>query len=276
MAINPELLRLELGIDKDEFEERYGEAIKEVVESQTKPVQEFERKYIIPVFNKESIDLNRAQPAPFKGITQILTEHYEQKDSVQYFSTDTYYDTEDLELLKKGASLRIREGNKFYRFKESQEYKRKRITYKTRTDDIQESYVTKNKSEEIGDSTDIKDYDEFLDRNNISKDLREVLKVNNMRRLITILVNGQEIDVSLNLGAYTNCISGKTGELCTIEIRPRENQITGRLGILAVKKVLEQGFIGLDKMASNSDIYRIGMKGMLKQKNVEPINDEER
>lgn len=57
-----------------------------------------------------------------------------------------------------------------------------------------------------------------------------------MRRLITVLVNGQEIDVSLNLGSYTNCISGKTGELCTIEIRPRENQITGRLGILAVKK----------------------------------------
>ncbi len=50
-----------------------------------------------------------------------------------------------------------------------------------------------------------------------------------MRRLITVLVNGQEIDVSLNLGSYTNCISGKTGELCTIEIRPRENQITGRL-----------------------------------------------
>lgn len=87
-------------------------------------------------------------------------------------------------MLKKGASLRIREGNKFYKAKESQEYKRKRITYKTRTDDVQDSYVTKNKSEEIGDSTDIKDYDEFLDRNNISKDLKEVLKVNNMRRLI--------------------------------------------------------------------------------------------
>lgn len=276
MAINPELLRLELGMEKNEFEERYGEAIKEVVESQAKPVQEFERKYIIPLLGKEAIDLNITQPAPFKGISQILTEHYEQKDSVQYFSIDTYYDTKKFDLLKKGASLRIREGNKFYKAKESQEYKRKRITYKTRTDDVQDSYVTKNKSEEIGDSTDIKDYDEFLDRNNISKDLKEVLKVNNMRRLITVLVNGQEIDVSLNLGSYTNCISGKTGELCTIEIRPRENQITGRLGILAVKKVLEQGFKGLDKMASNSDIYRIGMEDQLKQKTSKPIGDEER
>ena len=49
MAINSEILRLELGIEKDEFEERYGDAIKDVVESQTKPVQEFERKYIIPL-----------------------------------------------------------------------------------------------------------------------------------------------------------------------------------------------------------------------------------
>lgn len=276
IAIDPELLRLELEMEKDEFEERYGEAIKEVVTSQTKPVQEFERKYIIPLFNKETIDLNRNQLAPFKGITQILTEHYEQKDSVQYFSTDTYYDTENFELLKKGASLRIREGNKFYKSKESQKYKRKRITYKTRTDDIQDSYVTKNKAEEIGDSTDIKDYGDFLDRNNISKDLREVLKVNNMRRLITVLVNGQEIDVSLNLGSYTNCISGKIGELCTIEIRPRENQITGRLGILAVKKVLEQGFKGLDKMASNSDIYIIGMEDITKYKDMESTNHEER
>ena len=266
MAINPELLRLELEMEKDEFEERYGEAIKEVVESQTKPVQEFERKYIIPLPNKET------QTSPFKGVTQILIEHYEQKDSVQYLSTDTYYDTDEFDLLKKGASLRIREGNKFYKSKESQEYKRKRITYKTRTDDVQDSYVTKNKAEEIGDSTDIKDYDEFLDRNNISKNLRKVLKVNNMRRLITVLVNGQEIDVSLNLGSYTNCISGKNGELCTIEIRPRENQITGRLGILAVKKVLEQGIAGLSNMASNSDIYRIGMEDQLKQKNI----DEER
>lgn len=266
MAINPELLRLELEMEKDEFEERYGEAIKEVVESQTKPVQEFERKYIIPLPNKET------QTSPFKGVTQILTEHYEQKDSVQYLSTDTYYDTDEFDLLKKGASLRIREGNKFYKSKESQEYKRKRITYKTRTDDVQDSYVTKNKAEEIGDSTDIKDYDEFLDRNNISKNLKKVLKVNNMRRLITVLVNGQEIDVSLNLGSYTNCISGKNGELCTIEIRPRENQITGRLGILAVKKVLEQGVARLSNMASNSDIYRIGMEDQLKQKNI----DEER
>ena len=90
---------------------------------------------------------------------------------------------------------------------------------------------------------------------------------------------GNDSDLSTKivcLKGMLEVLPGKTGELCTIEIRPRENQITGRLGILAVKKVLEQGFIGLDKMASNSDIYRIGMKGKLKQKKVEPINDEER
>ena len=52
------------------------------------------------------------------------------KDSVQYFSTDTYYDTKKFDLLKKGASLRIREGNKFYKAKESQEYKRKKLHIK--------------------------------------------------------------------------------------------------------------------------------------------------
>ena len=276
MAINPELLRMELGMGKKEFEERYGDIIRDIVESQTKPVQEFERKYIIPLLSEEAIDLNREQSATFKGITTILEEHYERKDNVQYFSTDTYYDTEDLELSKKGSSLRIREGHKFYKNEESQRYKSRRITYKTKTDDTQESYVTKNKSEEIGDSIDIKEYSDFLDRNNIPKGLRKVLKVNNMRRLITVLVNGQEIDVSLNLGVYDNCISGKKGELCTIEIRPRENQITGRLGILTVKKVLEKKIPGLDKMASNSDIYRIGMEDTLKIKNVDPIGDEER
>ena len=276
IAFNPELLRMELGMGKKEFEERYGDIIRDIVESQTKPVQEFERKYIIPLLSEEAIDLNREQSATFKGITTILEEYYEQKDNVQYFSIDTYYDTEDLELLKKGSSLRIREGHKFYKNEESQKYKSRRITYKTKTDDTQKSYITKNKSEEIGDSIDIKEYSDFLDRNNIPKGLRKVLKVNNMRRLITVLVNGQEIDVSLNLGVYDNCISGKKGELCTIEIRPRENQITGRLGILAVKKVLEQKIPGLDKMASNSDIYRIGMEDTLKIKNADPIGDEER
>lgn len=80
--------------------------------------------------DKEAIDLNITQPAPFKGISQILTEHYEQKDSVQYFSTDTYYDTKKFDLLKKVLRLELEKVINFIKLKKVKNIKEKELHIK--------------------------------------------------------------------------------------------------------------------------------------------------
>ena len=80
-----------------------------------------------------------------------------------------------------------------------------------------------------------------------------------MRRLITILVNGSPIDISFNMATYQNYIYDMVGTMPTIEIRPRENEILGRLELLEIKQKLEEVFPMLRNLVSNANIYEIGV-----------------
>lgn len=249
IAINPQLLRLELGISEQEFQAKYLDMLNDVITNQLKPVQEFELKYILA-----------GEKILAGDILEKLQEKYMIIDSAIYTSTDSYYDClEDFSLLEKGQTLRIRHGATHYQGQLTRGYKSKRITYKTYEEDEETIYTSRKKQEEIGSSLELQDYTEFLNSIGISKELSQTLIVNGYRNLFTIMVNGQPIDISLNVATYQNCIYEMPGEIRTIEIRPRDNQIVGRILLLQIKKELEQAFPNLRKCISNANIYEIGM-----------------
>ena len=60
--------------------------------------------------------------------------------------------------------------------------------------------------EEIGDTTNLQDYNEFLHEIGQTDELETVLEIKNMRKLVTILVNGNPIDISFNIANYQSNI----------------------------------------------------------------------
>lgn len=93
----------------------------------------------------------------------------------------------------------------------------------------------------------------------MTEKLENTLTVNGYRRLVTIQVNNQLIDVSFCVASYQNCINEMPGCARTIEIRPRDNQIIGRALLLQIKKELEEAFPQLQSAITNANIYEIGM-----------------
>lgn len=250
MAINPQILRLELGMTKQEFDEKYGDIIQEIIQGETKPRQEFELKYVLS-----------QQGIHYSDILEFLQLQYEIQDSAKYFSRDVYYDNpSNFQFLEEGTTLRIRDGVTYHQGKRTRDYKNKRITYKTYVEEGEKIYTTRERQEEIGDSTNLSDYTEFLDSIGLKQEnLESILEVDNMRRMATVLINGSPIDISFNVASYQNCIYEMPGSIATIEIRPRENEILGRLKLLEIKEKLESAFPHLKEMISNANIYEIGV-----------------
>lgn len=248
-AINPEILRLELGMEEKDFQERYAEVVQEIIENQSKPTQEFELKYV-----------TTGAKISYDDIIGFLTQKYCEQDKANYMSRDVYYDDSSLSLLKSKRALRIRDGITYHNGVKSRDYKNRRITYKKYVEDDTTTYTDREKLEEIGDSTNLEDYAEFLDSVGLPKDLSPVLEVNNFRKLVTILVNNQPIDISFNVANYRCSEYDSLGNISTIEIRPRDNQIIGRMTLLEIKRRIEEEFPNLKELVSSSNIYELGMK----------------
>lgn len=116
IAISKEMIRLELGISKEEFEEKYQRKIEEVIRTVTKPKDEFELRYVV---TEGSLNGD--------GIKEKIEEKYEVVGNVQCISQDIYYDNpETYELLDKKEALRVREGNVMDNGEEIYPYRRKR------------------------------------------------------------------------------------------------------------------------------------------------------
>lgn len=250
MAINPELLRLELGISKEEFNQRYADILQEIITNQAKPTQEFELKYIMTDKGIYAED-----------IMELLERDYHKKDEAEYSALDIYYDSleQGFPLLAQGSALRIRHGHTYYKGKESRDYKSKRATYKSYTEDGDTTYTTRNKMEEIGDTLDINDYQGLIKAAGIITELSPALEVRSHRKLVTMVINGQEIDVSFIVFSYQNCIYEMPGFITIVEIRPKDNKVLGRLLLLEVKKKLEEAFPNLEQLVTNANIYEFGM-----------------
>lgn len=250
IAISEEMIRLELGVSKEEFDKEYKRIIEEVISTVTKSKDEFELRYVL----KEG-SLNAQE------IKEKIEEKYEIVDSAKYMSNDIYYDNpETYELLENKQALRVRRGTTFHDSKKTYKFKEKRATYKTYRKDIKSNFTVRRKEEEIGDSDRIENYEEFLTSLGIDKDsVKPMLEVNNLRYLYTIKINGVLIDISFNNANYQNQIYEMFGNVGTIEIKPRENKVSDRLSMLEFRQYLETQFPNLEKFLSNTNVYEIGV-----------------
>ena len=98
LMFNPEMLRLELGMDEKEFK-KYKEDVENMINELNRTPEEFELKYIVDGEREIKQDeiLNTLLEKEFKIIKISNKEN-----------NDEYYDTKDFALLKNGGSLRIR------------------------------------------------------------------------------------------------------------------------------------------------------------------------
>lgn len=250
IAISPEMIRLELGISKEEFDKKYKKIIDEVISTVTKSKDEFELRYVLTrgIINGQEIK-------------EKIEEKYEIVDSASYMSNDIYYDNpETYELLENKEALRIRRGMTFHKSEETYDFKDRRATYKKYRKDIQSDFTVRRKEEEIGDTDCIEDYEEFLESIEIDKEqIKPMLEVNNLRYLYTVKINGVLIDISFNNANYKNQIYEMIGNIGTIEIKPRDNKVSDRLSMLEFREFLESEFPELSDFSSNTNVYEIGI-----------------
>lgn len=250
VAISKEMLRLELGISKEEFEEKYDGIVDEVISTITKSKDEFELRYVLT-----------------KGVTygEEIKEKIEQKyeiiDEAKYMSKDMYYDNpENYELLESKKALRVRKGATFHKREETYGFKKTRATYKTYKKDDQDGYTVRRKEEQIGEDDQLGTYTDFLNEMKINiEDLKPMLEVNNLRYLFTVNVNGVLVDISFNTAHYINQVHEMFGTIGTIEIKPRDNKVYDRLSLLELRQYLEEQIPELEKYLSNTNVYEIGM-----------------
>lgn len=250
VAISKEMLRLELGISKEEFEEKYDGIVDEVISTITKSKDEFELRYVLT-----------------KGVTygeeikEKIKKKYNIVDEAKYMSRDMYYDNpENYELLESKKALRVRKGATFHKREETYGFKKTRATYKTYKKDDQDGYTVRRKEEQIGEDDQLGTYTDFLNEMKINiKDLKPMLEVNNLRYLFTVDVNGVLVDISFNTAYYINQIYEMFGNIGTIEIKPRDNKVCDRLSLLELREYLEEQIPELEKYLSNTNVYEIGM-----------------
>lgn len=250
-AINLEMIRLELGISKEEFETSYQKIIEEVISSVSRPKEELELKYVLTSSKEVSIP----------EVIEKVEEKYEIIDKAQYISQDTYYDdVQNYDLLKNREALRVRSGMTLYKGKETYGFKSRRMTHKTYKHKEETEYTIRKREEQIGDSTHIEDYEGFLQKQNIPMEhLDKVLSVQNFRRLYTIAVGETLVDISFNVAGYKNEIYEMPGQMHTIEIKPRDNRMLDRTALLSIKETLESEIPALKQYLSNANVYEMGV-----------------
>lgn len=103
---NPELLRIELGLNTEEFK-KYESEVRKMVEELNKKPEEFELKYIIGEEFEEEKLLDR-ETLLNKIISVFISNGFGVVSVTEKENNDEYYDTRNLNLYKNGGSLRIR------------------------------------------------------------------------------------------------------------------------------------------------------------------------
>lgn len=250
VAISKEMLRLEIGVSKEEFSEKYEDVVDEVISTLTKPKDEFELRYVL---TRRDIDL--------KELRKEIEKKYEIVDNAKYLSNDMYYDNPiNYELLDSKRTLRIRKGTTFHQKEETYNFKSKRVTYKTYKSEAEGGYTTRKKEEQIGEDSYLYTYTDFLkDMGIYNSSLRPMLEVNNLRYLYTIRINGILVDISFNTAKYLNKTYNTSGKIGTIEIKPRDNKVCDRLSLLELRQYIEDKIPSLSKYLSNTNVYEVGM-----------------
>ncbi len=101
---NPELLRIELELTKEEFK-KYESEVNKMIEELNKKPEEFELKYII---GEDDSTLQEQEDFLNQIISVFMENGFKVIETAKKQNNDEYYDTKDLNLYKNGGSLRIR------------------------------------------------------------------------------------------------------------------------------------------------------------------------
>lgn len=192
---NPELLRIELGLNVEEFK-KYDNDIKKMIEDLNKKPEEFELKYILGENLNNPNLLNQI-------ITVFIENGFRVVSTTEKENNDEYYDTKDLSLYKNGGSLRIR---KVY-----QEGKEKiKATYKMPLEKG-EVYSSRSEIEESLSNSGFETFRKKMIDVGVDINFEEILKFpilnSNTKRTDVILdKNGVQVCLSFDNSQYTNHI----------------------------------------------------------------------
>lgn len=264
VAINPEILRLELGIAKEEFDQKYSKPLQEVMQTITKPKDELELKYII---NDNSVDYTNLKDAILKEFDFI--------EEKTMYNRDEYYDNpEEYTLLDNREILRTRHS---FMEQENNELKANRVTYKRyKKKEEETNYTTRRKQEEIGETTDVTQYKAFIRQQGIDPTIVEhIVTVDNYRKILTVTVNGIKVDISFNIGCGINEIYKIPTQVASIEVKPQSNQISDRITLLEIQEFLEDKFPSLLQCKSNANAYEMMMAETMEKYDKGYIIDED-
>jgi len=210
LFFNKTLLRLELGLSKEEFLEKESEVDKMIQELNKKP-EEFELKYIV--------DGSEDDKTLLKQIVSIFGENgFEVISTKEKQNDDEYYDTKDLDLYSKGGSLRIRESLTFNklpeggRVKVSDLVKKETIklkgTYKMPLEKG-EVYSSRSEIEETLEDATFSSFEIKMKEKNIPVDFSKIIKkpiLKSLTRRTDIILekNGVKVSLSLDNSMYVN------------------------------------------------------------------------
>ncbi len=195
---NPEILRMELGLSKEEFK-KYEREVKKMIDDLNKKPEEFELKYIINGTEITNL-LDKIKNVFFaNGFKEIST--------IEKRNCDEYYDTEDSELYKKGGSLRIRKTSNNDKIKF-------RGTFKMPNGEG-EVYSSRTEIEEQLIDTNFNSFVLKMKENNVPVDFSRinntpVLNSTTNRTDVLLEKNGVQVCLSLDNSVYTNHLLNDT------------------------------------------------------------------
>ena len=196
---NPQLLRLELGLNNIEFR-KYESEIKKMIEELNKKPEEFELKYIINENPTEEKSLD--QEILLNQLISVFTSNGFRVVSVtEKQNNDEYYDTKNLDLYKNGGSLRIRKIEQKEKLKikatckmplkKGEVYSSRSEIEETLSDDSFETFMQK-----MIDSGVTVNFDEIL--------RFPILNSRTKRKDIVLDKNGVQVCISFDNSQYTN------------------------------------------------------------------------
>ena len=229
MYFNPDIVRIELGMDEKEFEP-YREELKNMINELNKKPEEFELKYII--------DENQ-ELAQDKILETLLANGYKKIKTKNKENNDEYYDTKDLSLLSRGGSLRIRkltqDGNQKYK-----------ATYKMPTT-VGEVYSSRQEIEIDLHTNSINELKEKMRERNIDVNLDAILPnplLNSItqRKDIILEKNGVQVCLSFDNTKYTNhTIKEQSAEDSMVEIEAL-GDVEDRVMLNEINNILQNKF----------------------------------
>ena len=228
---DPEVLRLELGMSKQEFKTYKGE-IEHMLEELNKAPEEFELKYILSdemqkTFTVEDMLEHLAQ----NGFT--LVEESEKEND------DKYYDTKSAHLLTKGGSLRVRKASQ----NDKTKYKGTFKMPKTEG----EVYSSRDEIEAKMQNPSFEELKEKMQEKQVPFDLDNILPtaiLNSVtqRKDFVLEKNGVRVCLSFDQTEYTNYVlQGTRATDCMVEIEAL-GDVSDRVILNEIHSVLNTRF----------------------------------